>query len=40
MGEQHFLSGSMTNGIISQLKCHIPNPDTGYSIANTLKLMY
>ncbi|MGC2385406.1 MAG: trypsin-like peptidase domain-containing protein [Nitrososphaeraceae archaeon] len=37
IGNPFGLSGSMTTGIISQIARLLPNPDTGYSIANTIQ---
>ena len=37
IGNPFGLSGSMTTGIISQMARLLPNPDTGYSIANTIQ---
>jgi S1-C subfamily serine protease len=37
IGNPFGLSGSMTTGIISQMARVLPNPDTGYSIANTIQ---
>jgi S1-C subfamily serine protease len=37
IGNPFGLSGSMTTGIVSQMSRLLPNPDTGYSIANTIQ---
>ncbi len=37
IGNPFGLSGSMTTGIVSQMARLLPNPDTGFSIANTIQ---